>query len=634
MMKRSTLGGGALLALALLFVGLTILFDYSLRGWRVDLTQNRLYSTAPGTDRILKSLREPVNLYFFFTEKSAAQLPVLKTYGGRVREFLEELAARSNGKLRLHFIDPQPFSEDEDRASELGVRGAPLGGSGGTLYFGLAGTNSTDGHAAIEFFDPAKEEFLEYDVVKLIYELANPKKPVLGWLTTLPMTPSMDPQSGQMREPWAIYSQAQQLFNVHPLDPAATKIDADVDVLVLVHPKNLAPATLFAIDQYVLKGGHIAVFVDPIAEADTSGVDPQNPMSAMSADKSSNLQPLLGNWGVQYNPRQVIADAKQALSVSLHENEAPSRHYGILGLEQSNFNLADVVTAGLSSVNVAMAGYLEPAKGATTHFEPLLLSSNQAQPLATERFAMLFDPGTLRDGFRATGKRYAIGARITGNVKTAYPGGPPAGVTLPPGTTALKTSAKPLQLIVFADVDMLADYLWVRQQNLFGQHVAQAWANNGDLVLNVLDNLSGSADLISVRGRATFTRPFGRVEALRRSADDRFRSKEQELEQELRTTEEKLTALESRRNDKSSVILTPEQERELNHFQDEKLQVRKELRNVRLGLDEEIRSLGTTLKILNIIVVPALLAVIALLVVGWRRRRRQQHALLQIKRRT
>ena len=221
MMKRSTLGGGALVALALLFVGLTILFDHALHGWRVDLTQNRLYSTAPGTDRILKSLREPINLYFFFTEKSAAQLPVLKTYGGRVREFLEELAARSNGKLRLHFIDPQPFSEDEDRASELGVRGTPLGGSGGTLYFGLAGTNSTDGHAAIEFFDPTKEEFLEYDVVKLIYQLANPKKPVLGWLTSLPMTPSMDPQSGQMREPWAIYSQAQQLFDVRPIDPAA-----------------------------------------------------------------------------------------------------------------------------------------------------------------------------------------------------------------------------------------------------------------------------------------------------------------------------------------------------------------------------------------------------------------------------
>src|ERR1700722_1890287 len=187
----------------------------------------------------------------------------------------------------------------------------------------------------------------------------------------------------------------------------------------------------------------------------------------MSADKSSNLEPLLADWGVQYNPRQVIADAKQAMSVSLHENEAPSRHYGILGLDQSNFNHSDVVTAGLSSVNVAMSGYLKPDKAATTRFEPLLLSSNQAQPLATERFAMLFDPGALRDGFHATGERYVIGARVTGNIKTAYPGGPPAGVTLPPGTTALKASAKPLELIVFPDVDMLADYLWVRQQNLF-----------------------------------------------------------------------------------------------------------------------------------------------------------------------
>ncbi len=240
-MKRSALGGGALLALALLFVGLTILFAHALRGWRLDLTQNHLYSTAAGTDRVLKSLHEPVNLYFFYSEKAASQVPLLKAYGGHVREFLEELAARSNGKLQLHFIDPQPFSEDEDRASELGVRGTPMGGGGGTLYFGLAGTNSTDGHAAIEFFDPSKEQFLEYDVVKLIYGLANPKKPVLGWLSGVPMTPSMDPQSGQMREPWVIYAQAEQLYTVRPLDPAASQIDPDVDVLVLVHPEGPRP---------------------------------------------------------------------------------------------------------------------------------------------------------------------------------------------------------------------------------------------------------------------------------------------------------------------------------------------------------------------------------------------------------
>jgi len=241
---------------------------------------------------------------------------------------------------------------------------------------------------------------------------------------------------------------------------------------------------------------------------------------------------------------------------------------------------------------------------------------------------MLFDPTTLLDGFHPTGQRYTLAARVTGNIKTAFPAGPPSGVTVPSGAAALKASVKPLQLVVFADADMLANYLWVRQQNFFGQHVAQAWANNGDLVLNVFDNLSGTDDLISVRGRATFTRPFERVEALRRNADERFRTKEQELEQQLRATEEKLTTLESRRNDRSSVILTPEQERELSRFQDEKLRIRKELRKVHLNLDQEIRRLGTTLKVLNIIVVPVLLAVLALIAVGWRKRRRARTAAL------
>ena len=626
MIKRLTLGGGTLLALALLFVGLTVLCNYALRGWRLDLTENHLYTTAPGTDRILKSIKEPINLYLFFSEKTAGQLPRLKTYGVRVREFLEELAARSNGTLHLHVIDPQPFSEDEDRASELGVRGAPVGPTGSQLYFGLAGTNSTDGHAAIAFFDPEKEEFLEYDVVKLIYQLANPKKPVVAWLSTLPMTEGYDPRSGQMREPWVIYTQAEQLFDVRTLDTNTTKIDPDVTVLVLVHPKSLAPATQFAIDQYALRGGHILAFLDPIAESDQSGADPQNPMAAMAADKSSQLGTLLAAWGVQFNPRQVVADRGHALSVSMRQGAPPVQHLGILGLDKSTFAPGDVITAGLSNINVATAGYLEPAKDAHIKFEPLVQSSAEAEPLPVERFTMLFDPSSLRDGFKPTGKRYTIAARVTGSIQTAFPAGPPAGVTLPAGQTALKQSAKPFNLVVFADTDLLSDYLWVHEQNFFGQRLAQAWANNGDLVLNALDNLAGSTDLISVRGRATFSRPFERVEALRRIADDRFRAKEHELEQQLRDTEEKLTALQSKRNDKSALILTTEQEKELDRFQQEKVRIRKELRAVRAGLDEDIKRLGTVLKIVNILVVPIGFALAALLAAAWRRQRRTRLA--------
>ncbi|HZO21450.1 MAG TPA: hypothetical protein VFB37_03025, partial [Steroidobacteraceae bacterium] len=214
-------------------------------------------------------------------------------------------------------------------------------------------------------------------------------------------------------------------------------------------------------------------------------------------------------------------------------------------------------------------------------------------------------------------------ARITGKVKTMFPSGPPNGVKLATGQTALKESTKPLNLVVFADTDMLSDYLWVREQDFFGQRIQQAWANNGDMVLNTLDNLAGSADLISVRGRASFTRPFDRVEALRRNADDRFRAKEQELEQQLRDTEQKLTQLQSRRNDKSAIILTPEQESELEHFQQEKLRIRKDLRAVRAGLDEDISHLGTLIKILDIVVFPALFVLIALLIGLWRRQRRR-----------
>ncbi len=628
MTKRSTLGGGALVALALLFIGLTVLFNHTLRGWRLDLTQNRLYTTAAGTDRILASIKEPINLYFFYSEKTAQQLPQLKSYGTRVREFLEELSARSNGKLHLHVIDPQPFSEEEDRAAELGVRAAPLGG--GQFYFGLAGTNSTDGHAAIEFFDPNKEQFLEYDVVKLIYQLANPKKPVLAWLSSLPMDASYDPQGGGMRPAWVVYSEAKQLFDVRPLSPTAAKIDPDTNVLVLVHPKNLSPATEFAIDQYALRGGHILLFVDPLAENDSAGADPQNPMAAMTADKSSHFAPLLSAWGVQFNPAVVVADRGHALSVTMQQGAEPVLHLGVLGLGKDSFTADDVITAGLSNVNVATAGALEPLKDAKTHFEPLLQSSTDTELLPVARFRMLMDPAGLLDGFKPSGRRYTLAARVSGPVQTAFPAGPPAGVTLPPGQLDLKVSAKPLNLIVFADTDMLSDFLWVRSQDFFGQRLTQAWASNGDLVQNALDNLSGSADLISVRGRATFTRPFERVEKLRRAANERFHAKEQELEQQLQATEEKLTAVEAKGGDKPSaaLLVTPEQEQEIEHFQTEKLRIRKELRAVRAGLDADIKGLGTTLKIINIIVVPALFAALALLMAAWRRRSRNAaHAL-------
>ena len=620
MTKRSTLGWGAVAALALTFIGLTILFNYSLAGWQLDLTQNRLYTISPGTDRILQSIKEPIDLYFFYSAKTAESIPQIRPYGQRVHDFLEELKQRSGGMIHLHVIDPQPFSVEEDRAAELGVTGTAINEAGTKFYFGLAGTNSTNGQQAIPFFDPDKQRFLEYDVAKLVYQLAHPAKPVVAWLSTLPMSGGFDPQSGQPGKPWMIYSQAQQLFDLRPLEPTATSIGPDVRVLVLVDPKNLSPATQFAIDQYALRGGHIVTFLDPMAQADRSG---GNPMQAMAADHASHMETLLSAWGVDFNPREVVADRGHALTVAMREGEPPVEHLGILGLGDNSLSQTDVVTSGLSNVNVETAGYVTPAKGATIKFEPLIQSSADAEAMPAQRFAMLMNPATLLDGFKPTGKRYTIAARVTGMVKTAFPDGPPKGVTLPAGQRDLKASVRPMNLVVFADTDLLSDYLWVHEQELFGQSIAQAWASNGDLVLNTLDNLSGSSDLISVRGRAGFTRPFLRVDALRRVANARFHAQEQQLQQKLQDTEQQLTLLQSKRNDKSALILTPAQQQEIEHFEAEKLEIRKRLRAVQAGLVSDIDALGSRLKFIDIIVMPALFALAALLIAAMRRRRPQ-----------
>jgi ABC-type uncharacterized transport system involved in gliding motility auxiliary subunit len=624
--QRTGFGIGGLLALAVLFLGVVMLSNLALRGMRLDLTQNRLYTLSPGTKQVLAELKEPINLYFYFSRDAAAkQSPLIMPYAARVREFLEEVTARAGGKIRLQVVDPQPFSEDEDRAAEAGLQPLQVGdGTGGTLYFGLAGTNSTDGRSVIPGFTPDREEFLEYDVAKLIQDLASPKKPVIGVVSTLPMQGQYNPMTGQMGETWPILSQLEQLFTLRTLTPDVDHIDKDVDVLMIVHPKNFPPKTLYAIDQFVMRGGKVLLFLDPDSGADTNGQDQQNPFAGAGANRSSDLEPLLTAWGVAYDPTKVVADLDLGLEVRSSMQGPPTRHIGILGLRSDDMNKKDVDTATLDSINVATAGFLAPRSGATTKFEPLLMSSTSAAPLPAARFGPMIDPASLRDGFKPTGIRYAIAARITGPLSSAYPQGAPADQkpSAGPPSAHLAKSAEPANIVIVADTDMLMDYMWVQTRELLGQRVQQAFASNGDFVANALDNLGGSSALISIRGRATFTRPFERVEALKRRADDRLRAKVLELQTELQQTESKLTELQSKRNDQASLMLTPEQEQELKRFTAEKAHVRKELRETQRGLDVEINRLDVWLKVLNIAVAPLAVALAGALILSLRRRRR------------
>jgi ABC-type uncharacterized transport system involved in gliding motility auxiliary subunit len=625
MHKKSQLNATGLAVIGILFVGVMLLANLLLRGAQVDLTADKLYTVSDGTEHIVENLKEPINLYLFFSERTATPIPQIKNHGVRVRELLEELAARSKGKITLKVIDPQPFSEEEDRATELGITSVPVNASGEKLYLGLAATNSTDGKESIPYLDPSLEEQLEYDVAKLIHKLSTAKKPVVGWLSSLPMGGDFDMQTQRPRAPWVVFGQVEQLYTVRTLEPSLTKIDADVDVLVLVHPKELPPAAMYAIDQFAMRGGHILAFVDPVAQSDQSGNDPNNPMAQFQADKSSHLEPLLASWGVDFKSDQVVGDLERGLSVSMREGEAPSQHIAVLGFDGANVS-KDVITTHLDSINMATAGSLKPVAGSKLTFEPLIKTSKQAGLIPAQRLAMLSDPSTLRDGFKPIGE-LTVAARISGNAASAFAAGPPAGVPAEAG--ALKASAKPLNVVVVADTDLLQDFMWVNVRNFFGQSMAQPFANNGELVWNALDNLAGSADLLSIRGRAAYSRPFDRVEALRRNADSQFRSKEQELEQQLQQTEENLTKLQSANPRGGEAILSADQAREIERFQDDKLRIRKELRAVKAGLETDIKSLGMKMKLINILVMPVVFTLLALLVNAWHRRRRHAIAMLR-----
>src|SRR5688572_12066365 len=612
---RKTFGAGALVALAVLFIGVTILITFVLRGARIDLTESKLYSIAPGTQRIVTSLQEPINLYFFFSQEASAESPQLRAYAQRVRELLEEMAERSKGKVKLTTVDPKPFSEDEDRAAEFGLQAVPLGARNDSLYFGLAGTNSTDGREIIGFFQPDKEEFLEYDVASLIHKLGNPKKPTVGVISALPVEGQFDQQSGRMTPGWASIAQLHEQMQVRTLAPDIGAIEQDVSLLLVVHPKELPAKTLYAIDQFVMRGGKLMAFVDPQSENDPAGQQ-GGPMSMVP--RSSTLGPLLDAWGVSFDQGKVLGDRGLGLTVSLRQGEPPSQHVAIVGLNRESMNTKDVVTSTLDSINVMTAGVLSKKKDATIEFEPLLQSSTDSELLPVMRLAFLPDSRSLLEDFKPTGERYVVAARVHGKLKSAYPNGAPEGAEK--GEHKAE-SAGDADLIVVADTDILADPLWVRTQNVFGQHFAMAWANNGDFVANAVDNLAGSGDLISIRGRQSFFRPFTRVDDLRRHADEQLRAKEKELDTELKDTERKLSELEAGRSSAGSLVLTPEQEAELNRFQQERVRVRKELRDVRRSLDVEIEGLGTRLKVLNIALMPALLAIGAILLAITRRRR-------------
>ena len=638
MNNKTLLTGTGLMIAAILFGAANMMSNAALSSARFDLTEHKLYTLSEGTKNIMRGIDEPITLRLYLSKKLATGLPGIKSYANRVEEMLEEFEQVSSGGIVLQVIDPEPFSEEEDRAVAYGLQGIPLEGGTKQFYFGMVGTSSTDEQEVVPFFQPEREEFLEYDLAKLVHSLANPKKQVVGLMSGLPMEGAppnpMMPQAGG-GQPWLILDHIRQLVEVKTIEKNASEIPADVSVLMVVHPKNLRELTLYAIDQFVLKGGRALVFVDPHSEADRGVATPQNPFGG-TGPKNSDLGKIFDAWGIELTKGKVVGDLPLAKKVQIQQ-QARMRvvDYPVwIGLERAHMSADDIVTAQIPNINLASAGLLKQKDGSETEFIPLLQSDEAAMQIDASRLAFMPDVAGMLNSYKPGGEKLTLAARIRGTVKTAFADGKPKSKSEEDGAEKADTppsspqehvaqSTEPINVIVIADTDLLQDRFWVQVQNFFGQRIGIPNAGNGSFVTNAIDNLGGSNDLISVRSRSGFSRPFTLVKALQQEADQQFRQKEQALQNRMKATEKKIQDMQSQKQEGNALILSSEQQREIAKFREELVNVRKELRGVQHELVKNIDGLEGWVKFLNIGLMPLLIGVIGAWVGGKRVRQRK-----------
>ncbi|HZJ71636.1 MAG TPA: GldG family protein, partial [Planctomycetota bacterium] len=433
--SRTLLTTGALVVAFVLFLFVNLIGNATLSGARLDLTKEGLYTLSPGSRSLAAGLVEPVTLKLYYSSRQAADIPTLKTYADRVQGLLREFANASGGKLQVQIVDPEPFSETEDEAVAAGLQGAMLK-SGETIYFGLVATGSTDERSVVPFLDPERETSLEYDVARMIYKLGRPDRPVVALISGLPLEGEAAlpfPGGSSQQPPWVVYEQLKEVFDVKPVELTAQVLPEDTDLLLVVHPKGISEATQYAIDQYVLKGGHALIFVDPHCERDLPPRDPTNPMAQFQAERASNLARLFRAWGFQMPEDTVVGDRDLAVRVQAGgRSQSKEVDYVLwLGLGREQVDADDVVTADLGKMLLASAGHLEPLDGATTQFEPLLRSTDQAELVEQAKIQFMPDPEKLLAEYQPGGRVLTLAARVRGPCKSAFPDGPPK-PALPP----------------------------------------------------------------------------------------------------------------------------------------------------------------------------------------------------------
>jgi ABC-2 type transport system permease protein len=630
------------LILALVFVGAisisaVLLSRKAVSGVQVDFTADNLYTLSDGTKSILGKVNQTITLKLYYSRVAAMngpdQIRFWNNYYLYVRDLLEEYSRISDGKIKLELIDPRTYSVEEEEAIRNGIRRFPISDDE-NFFFGMLATTELGKDEVIPFFEPNRQELVEYDVSKIVSSLMQRKKRVIGIMSSLPvmgpanmspyMMQMMQMQGKQIERPWRFTSQLQADYEVRSLKLDAHKVPDDVDFLMVIHPKKFEQKAIFAIDQFVMKGGKLMVFVDPHCVADRPPRDPRNPYAGMSHDGSSQLNNLLVSWGaVVYTQTKKIAVDR---AIATKTGRPPQAFLPYLTLNEDCVSKNHKMVSDLNGIRMLFAGSIG-RHGGTAKFTPLLSTTKTGNTWIPKDTISLNnpDPKRIQEEVQNGTEAVTLACLLTGEFTSIFPNGidikddsPPPPPTTQPATTqpkdktkkipAIKTAAKGATVLVVADVDILTDMLCYDNQ-FFGQSQSGA---NVPFILNALEFLSGSEDLISIRSRGKFMRPFIVLDEIERQTDRETQVEVDAINAEIKAAQQELNDLDRPATEQDVALFEAkvmEQRRQIQEKMDDANSRLRKLKSVRR---EKVEALKGEMKFYNVAVAPAILLLIAI----------------------
>jgi len=614
--RKVILSAAGLCILFVVLVMVNILFSFVSLRW--DTTEEGLFSLSEGTKRILEKIEDPVEIHFYSSSSRKVTPPELRLFARKVRQFLQEYENWSKGKVKVMVYDPRPDSDQEEWAQKYGLK--PIRVRGEAIYCGLAFT-CLDQQDKISFLDPGREQLLEYDITRIIKRIQTPKRKVIGVLSSLNLFGSIGGGSGIGEEPWIFITELKKSYEVRQIPLSSKGLDSDLDLLVAIHPKNLNQQLQYAIDQFVLSGKSAIFLVDPFCVTDTQG-------GRFARPSSSSLPTLFRQWGISVDKTKVVADLDHPMALRGRDGRVERNPVWINATEEL-FLKESVVVAGLERMLFPAPGSVKKLPDSPYEFTPLIKTGENSALFDT--FRAQFGPSSIRKDFKKAAGPIYLAALIQGKFKTAFPSGPLVKdkeggeedrKTL--STNHLKEAKTKASVLVVADADFLADPFYVQKRNIMGVIITRVFNDNLNFMANACEVLTGGQDLIEIRTRGRFERPFTKVLALQRKAQQKWLAKEQELVRQAEETNLKLRELEQQKDASQRLILSPEQEREIGLFRERKLKIQRELKQVRKNLRAEIEALGLKLKAINIFLMPFCVSIAGVAFAIYRHRRRRR----------